>query len=117
MGDGKVFGRALHGGQRVTRKTLNSLVGKNNFAWQELRPPMANELSTGLQSILRAPTNLASGKQNIYGMTTTEAAQYALVFAEIYCWFIVASASARAASSATGSKLETCTSRRIPRKN
>ena len=26
--DGKVFGRALHGGQRVTRKTLNSLVGK-----------------------------------------------------------------------------------------
>ncbi|CBY21858.1 unnamed protein product [Oikopleura dioica] len=87
--DGKVFGRALHGGQRVTRKTLNSLVGKNNFAWQELRPPMANELATGLQSILRAPTNLASGKLNVSGMTTTEAAQYALVFAEIYCWFIV----------------------------
>ena len=64
---------------------------------------MANELSTGLQSILRAPTNLASGKLSkflstrlqlilfldISGMTTTEAAQYALVFAEIYCWFIV----------------------------
>merc|ERR1712193_60386 len=88
----KVMGivdRITLGGQRVTRKTINSFVGKNNFAWQELRPPSVGELTQGVQQIVTFPNTLITGRANIMGMTTTEAAQYALVMAEVYIWFCV----------------------------
>ena len=57
-----IVDRVTLGSQRVTRKTINSFVGKNNFAWQELRPPSVGELTQGVQQIVTFPNTLITGR-------------------------------------------------------
>ena len=57
-----IVDRITLGSQRVTRKTINSFVGKNNFAWQELRPPSVGELTQGVQQIVTFPQTLITGR-------------------------------------------------------